>query len=316
MEEREIQRIRRLIIQYREHLKLTGYSERTQELYPGQLRFFVDFLKGEEVGGLADVTREVVYRYQMSLPGQRGRGGGSMTLESQHCRLSILRHFFRYLERQGRVLHDPTSSLELPRRTRHIPRHVITPREMNRLLNQPDADKPRELRDKAMLEVLYSTGIRNAELRHLKVRDVDLGEREVRINDGKGGKDRVTPLGEVAAKYLELYIEEARPRILRTARERSPDFLFISKNGYRLSHTCLSDIINKYAGRARIGRRLTAHQFRHACATHMLRGHADLRHIQALLGHKNIVTTQIYTHVEVGDLKREHRRTHPREQSR
>lgn len=314
MEEREIRRIQALIAHYQEHLKAVGYSERTQELYPAQLRFFVDFLRGQEVAGLADVTREVTYRYQMSLPAARGRGNKAMTLEGQHCRLSILRHFFRYLERQGHILHDPTSAMELPRRKVNIPRSIISPRDMGKLLNQPDTDRPRELRDKAMMETLYSTAIRNAEIRHLKMQEVDLGEREIRINEGKGGKDRVVPLGEVAAKYLELYLSEGRPKILKTAGDPSSEFLFISKTGYRLSHTCLTDLINKYARRARLSRWMTPHHFRHACATHMLRRHADLRHIQALLGHKNLATTQIYTHVEVGDLKREHRRTHPREQ--
>jgi integrase/recombinase XerD len=164
-----------------------------------------------------------------------------------------------------------------------------------------------------MLEVLYSTGMRNAELRALAVYDLDLDRGLVRINQGKNAKDRVVPLGEVACTYLREYLAEARPRLLSAHKRDSEPTLFVSKNGRPLRALGVIYPIRKYAKKAGIEQTVTPHTLRHTFATHLLQGRADIRHIQAMLGHTSVATTQIYTRVEVTDLKAVHRRCHPRE---
>jgi integrase/recombinase XerD len=174
---------------------------------------------------------------------------------------------------------------------------------------------PLGLRDRAILEVLYSTGIRNAELRALQLYDLDLDRGLLRINEGKNAKDRVVPLGRAACNYLREYLTEARPRLLkaRGAEATTEQLVFLSRTGRPLWTLGVIYPIRKHARRAGIEKTITPHTLRHTFATHMLQGRADIRHIQAMLGHASVATTQIYTRVEVTDLKAVHRRCHPRE---
>ena len=315
MDEREILKIERRVSQFEEHLAMENYSPLTILGYVKDLRFFLRYLQTLDVRDLTAVTGDSLYKYQLHVYQEKHKDK-SLSLMTQRGRLVAVRSFFHYLLKRGRILTDPASGLELPRVKKRLPRGVMTVREVNKILAQPDVDTPLGLRDKALLEVLYTTGMRNGELRNLTLHDVDLESRELRINDGKGQKDRVVPLGEIAAHYVAQYLDRARPALVG----KRPDAaarLFISRRGRPLDPLVVNDrIIRKYVHQAGITKHVTAHGFRHTCATHMLKGRANIRHIQALLGHKSLDTTQMYTHVEVGDLKREHRRTHPREQDR
>jgi integrase/recombinase XerD len=225
----------------------------------------------------------------------------------------VVRSFFRYLVKSDVLLYDPAASLELPKRKGILPRSVLSKKEMARLLAAPDATTPLGLRDRAMLEVLYSTGIRNAELRALQLYDLDLDRGLLRINDGKNAKDRVVPLGEVACAFLREYLAEARPKLLSVRGGAGEAKVFLSKNGRPLLPLGVIVPIHKHAKAAGIERPVTPHTLRHTFATHLLAGRADIRHIQAMLGHTSVATTQIYTRVEVTDLKAVHHRCHPRE---
>ena len=334
MNEKQLSRLKFLNLKFKEYMETMGWSERTIKSYLNELKFFIEYLKTTELEDANGITREIVQNYQSYLYSYQSRhlktkGGaaGSLSLSTQLCKLVTIRSFFRFLVRRGYYMYDPASALELPRCRRNLPRAVMTKKEVSKLLNQPDADTAYGLRDKAILELFYSTGMRNSELRNLMVNDIDIGNLEARINEGKGRKDRVVPLGEIAGKYLELYIKEARPWFsnvreqLVFGRLRNPEkkleaengLLFFGGHGKKLQVGGIDMIVRKYVNKAKLSKPVTPHTLRHTCATHLLQGKAGLRYIQELLGHACVNTTQIYTHVEIGDLKREHHRCHPRE---
>jgi len=303
-----------LLARFVEHMQVLGWSPRTVEGYQSQLRFFLRWLASEtEVEELTTITPEVLHAYQTHLYGFSDENGRPLSIATQAARLSVLRSFFRYLVRNDVLLYDPSASLELPKRKGILPRSILSKPEMARLLAAPDATTPLGLRDRAMIEVLYSTGIRNAELRALRLYDVDLERGLLRVNEGKNAKDRVVPLGEVACRYLREYLNEARPVLLKGRAGDAEPTVFLSKTGRPLVPLGLLYPLRKHARAAGIERVVTPHTLRHTFATHLLAGRADIRHIQAMLGHASVATTQIYTRVEVTDLKAVHRRCHPRE---
>jgi integrase/recombinase XerD len=220
-----------------------------------------------------------------------------------------VKNFLKYLVKAEKMLFNPAEELELPRERHRLP-CVLSVREIKKLLNQPDTSDRRGLRDRAILEVLYSTGIRNQELRQLRVNDVELKECALRIVGGKGNKERLVPLGRTARAYVEEYIRTIRPAFMKTEAEQ---ILFLGKKKQGLARGTVSKIVRIYAKQAGLKGRITAHGLRHSCATHMLKNRASLRHIQELLGHKTMETTQRYTQVEIGDLKRAHAKYHPLE---
>jgi len=295
-----------LIAKFQEHMRAKDYSNRTIKDYGIQLKFFLKYLITREIRRINDIDKEITGSYQLSLVSQEK----PLSLETQYSRLVSLKSFFKYLACTNQILYDPSTDIELPKRKKNLPKDIMTKKEIMRILNQPDPDTALGLRDKAILELLYSTGIRNQELRQLTVYDIDTTNNYARINQGKGKKDRVVPLGEIAANYIEEYIRYARPKLLK---EQQANILFITRSGKAIDHSSLIRKIKKYAKYAKINKHITPHSFRHTCATHLLKNNAALRHIQELLGHKSIETTQIYTQVEISDLKRAHKKYHPRE---
>jgi len=301
-----------LVARCLEQLQVQGFSPRTIDSYRSQLGFFLAWLDREtDVDAITAVTPELLHGYQTWLYGYTDDEGRGLAIATQAARLSVVRVFFRWLVKIDMLLYDPSGGLVLPKRKGILPRSVLTKKEVERMLGAADTTTTLGLRDRAMLEVLYSTGIRNAELRALTVYDLDLDRGLVRINEGKNAKDRVVPLGEVACRWLREYLDEARPKLL--SQDVGEQTVFLSKNGRPLLPLGVIDRIRRLAKAAGIERPVTPHSMRHTFATHMLRGRADIRHIQAMLGHASVATTQIYTRVEVTDLKMVHKRCHPRE---
>jgi len=315
MQESGRQRFELLIARFAEHQQVLGFSPRTVASYHSHLAFFLAWLAEEtDVEEVTAVTPEVLHAWQTWLYGFADEDGRGLAIATQAARLSVVRSFFRFLVKTDVLLYDPAASLELPKRKGILPRSVLSKKEVERLLAAPDATTPLGLRDRAMLEVLYSTGIRNAELRSLTIYDVDLDRGLVRVNEGKNAKDRVVPLGEAACRWVKEYLIEARPKLLDAHHDHTNEStLFLSKNGNPLVPLGVIYPIRKHAKAAGIERVVTPHTLRHTFATHLLQGRADIRHIQAMLGHASVATTQIYTRVEVTDLKAVHRRCHPRE---
>jgi integrase/recombinase XerD len=322
MKEEQIVKLKLLMVRFKEYMELSNYSARTIGDYLSQLQYFVRYIEASVLEDITQIDKETIYRYQMHLYNYKNKEK-PLSLETQSARMVAVKSFFRFLVKRGYYLYDPACDIELPKRKKNLPAGIMSRKEVYKVLNQPNADTSLGLRDKAIIEVLYSTGIRNSELRELHLYDADTANGELRITQGKGKKDRVVPLGDIASKYVEEYVKEGRSRLLEYARQvlkkkqdEPPPFLFISKGGKKITAANLRTMIKKYVKRAGLTKEVTTHSFRHTCATHLLKEGAGIRHIQALLGHSCITTTQRYTHVEVSDLKKAHRKCHPREQER
>lgn len=296
----------REIAKYTEYLKVRGYTKRTIESYQGGLKVFQCYFKNSELENFTDINRDVVMKYQMYLMNKQP----SIALNTQRGYLLCLKHFMRYLVKQGLMLFNPANELELPRRKKSLPRGIMSVKEVKKLLKQPDTKTPLGLRDKTIIEVLYATAIRNQEIRQLKIGDIDLKERTLRVNDGKGRKDRIVPLGKTACICLEEYLKNSRPILCKDIQEQT---VFVSYTGKPLDRGNISRVVRVHAKQAQFKKHITPHSLRHSCATHMLKNKASLRHIQTLLGHKSLEATQRYTRIEISDLKRAHQKYHPRE---
>jgi integrase/recombinase XerD len=265
---------------------------------------------GTQLKELADLTKDLMTAYQEYQYSRHTKQGGNLKPATQGRRVEAVKRFCEYLVAQERILVDPCAGIRTARQPKRLPRNVLTEREMRRLLSAADLSSHVGVRNRAMLEFLYGTGVRNSELRNLKVEDVDLKEGWLRIAAGKGGKERIVPLGKAAVYFVSGYLRQTRPVFLK---KKESEYLFLSRVGGKLHQGTLCDIIEALARRAKLKKRITPHGLRHSCATAMLRGRAGIRYIQEMLGHASLQSTQIYTKVEIADLKRVHARCHPRE---
>ena len=278
----------------------SGLSNNTIDAYRRDLLAFASWLKEDSVD-LTGASREDILRYQ----GIRLREGRKARSEARL--LSSLRRFYRYLCREEIRESDPTAKIETPRIGRALP-SSLTEQEVEALLAEPDCGVPLGLRDRAMLEVLYASGLRVSELVNLKVEQVNMRQGLVRCV-GKGNKERLVPLGEIALDWLQRYLLEARPDLLFGS---ATDDLFPTRRGKAMTRQAFWYLIKRYAKQASIIKPLSPHTLRHAFATHLLNHGADLRVVQLLLGHADLSTTQIYTHVARERLKSLHATHHPR----
>lgn len=294
---------------FREHLDLGGFSSRTAEEYCRELRPLFEYLERQGLEEPGAATREHLEGYRTHLFYLRTRDDQPLSLQSQQGRLAAVKAFYRCLQAERFVLVDPAAGLALPKVPRGLPRAHLSEADVETLLSQPDTATPVGLRDRAVMEVLYVTGLRNAELRALTLDDVGLERQEVRVRRGKGGKSRLVPLGEEAVAWLEEWFRRGRPALVREASERH---VFLTWRGRPLTREDLAWLVGHAAEKAGLPK-VTPHQLRHCCATHMLRHGAGLRQLQELLGHASASTTQRYTRVELTDLKKVLRRCHPRE---
>ncbi|MCC6749524.1 MAG: site-specific tyrosine recombinase XerD [Deltaproteobacteria bacterium] len=283
------------------HLKVErNLSPNTVSAYASDLAQFARFCQDRGLRELEAVDGQAVLDHLMRLSRAR------RAVRSQARGLVALRGFFKYLRREKHLSVDPTAVVDLPKVGRKLP-EVLSLGDVERLLAAPDANQPLGLRDAAMLEVLYATGLRVSELCGLKLADLDL-ERGCLRTLGKGRKQRLVPLGEAAVLILRRYLVEVRPPL-----DRSQDgHVFLSRLGGPLTRQAFWKSIKAYALKADITQRITPHKLRHSFATHLLERGADLRAVQAMLGHADISTTQIYTHVSRAHLLQVYRRHHPR----
>lgn len=289
--------LREMVDAFIEHLASKGYAAGTVQAYRLRLLHFVESVEVEQVNA---VTRADLERYRQALQRRRLRR------RTQNDALTVVRGFFRWLVRSNLLLENPAAGLSLRRAPRPLPPRPFTADEVERLLAGIDTLRPLGLRDRALIEVLYSTGIRLAELTGLDLDDLDPKRGLIMIRHGKGGRSRTIPIGERAVDWLGRYLRQVRPRLLRWPDEAA---VFLSLEGHRLSRTQIHRRLREHG----IKRRRPVHLFRHTAATLMLEGGADLRSIQEILGHVSVTTTAIYTHVAISALKAVHQRTHPAE---
>jgi len=250
--------------------------------------------------------------------------GGKLCVASRHKAIGDIKIFFRFLHKSGRIHYDPAASLELPRKPQYLPRAILSIEETGKLLELPDIQTPIGIRNRAIMEILYSAGLRNEEVTLLDVQDIDLAGRTALVH-GKGGKDAVVPFGRQAAHAIEHYLYFARNQLVnaintgrpvserRKKEDEGRQPLFVTAQGVRMVITTVTHMVKYYSTKAGIAKPITPHCLRHTCATHLLRNGADVRHIQQLLRHGSINSTQIYTRVAIEDLKEAQRRFHPRE---
>jgi len=283
-----------------------GLAKNTLEAYRRDLRLFSEWLEKPGRATLlaateADISGYFAWRFSQR---QRGQGIKSSTQARLH---SSIRRFYQFLLRSGRIGSDPTLKLEAPKKPQRFPK-TLSEADVEALLAQPDVGMPLGLRDRAMIEVLYASGLRVSELVRLKLAEVSVDMGVVRIF-GKGSKERLVPLGEEALAWLARYQSEARPQLLKG---KPSDYMFVTGRGAPMTRQAFWHLIKRRAGQAIPGKALSPHTLRHAFATHLLNHGADLRVVQLLLGHADISTTQIYTHVARERLKALHAKHHPR----
>jgi integrase/recombinase XerD len=282
-----------------------GLAQNTILAYGRDLRRFAEFLRKRQKQKLEDVTREDVVDFLSNLYKEK------LDSRSVARYLVSLRGLYKFEMMEGRVTTDPTENLESPKIRSSLPTYLRID-EINKLLQAPNVATPLGLRDRAMLEVLYSTGLRVSELLNLRISDIDMRMGCVRCI-GKGDKERLVPIGRKAIEAVEQYLAFSRPKFARpSAPPPHNQVLFLTRIGRRLSRVGIWKILHDYGVRLGLRGRLTPHKLRHSFATHLLEGGADLRSVQLMLGHADISTTQIYTHVVEERLKQIYKAHHPR----
>lgn len=291
--------------QCRSGLELLAAHHQDRDVYLG---YFTEWAAARGIGRPDEVTRAILERYQRYLFHYRKKNGKPLSFRAQHSPLVPLRALFRWLSRQHVVDTNPASELELPRLERRMPKHVLTATEAERVMAAVDIDTELGLRDRAILEVLYSTGIRRSEVIALSVWDVDAERGTLTVRQGKGNRDRMVPIGQRALGWLERYLGDVRPGLVVSP---DPGSAFWSTMGEPLSPRRLTQLVKRYVDRADIGKSGACHLFRHTMATLMLEGGADIRFIQEMLGHVLLTTTQLYTQVSIRKLQQIHAATHP-----
>jgi integrase/recombinase XerD len=304
---RAFEKARKVLKPFEDYL----FSRYTPKSIAGYLRavgVFVAWL-GERGIALGEVRPEDLLAYQLDVMSMRKADGSAYSTADQHHRISAVRTLYRFLHRRGFVLFDPSSGMEYPRGEKRLPRGILTVEEARQLVEAPEGTTPTGLRDRAILETFYGTGLRASELARLRPLDVDTDSQILRVRLGKGRKDRNVPLTKAAGDAIEDYLERGRPSFAGAV--HSP-LLFLAQRGGPLYSSALNGVVKHWARRARIRKQITCHSLRHSMATHLLRAGADIRHIQVLLGHASLSSTERYTHVEIHDLQEVVKRAHPR----
>lgn len=278
-----------------------GLSDKTLESYSSDLARFLEFLEKNRVYNLSETDTPIILRYLIAL-----RNAG-LSARSRARHLVTLRGFYRFLVHEGMLKHDPVRIIDFPKAGLRLP-DVLSIQEIKDLLSLADAGKPQGARDAAMIELLYAAGLRVSELIGIKLQDVSLEAGFVRVF-GKGSKERVVPIGLYAKERIDHYIVNARPQLLK---KRINHCLFVTRLGKPMTRQGFWKLFKRYVLKAGINKNITPHTLRHSFASHLLEGGADLRSVQLMLGHIDISTTQIYTHVAREHLKKMHEKFHPR----
>ncbi|HBA83048.1 MAG TPA: site-specific tyrosine recombinase XerD [Verrucomicrobia bacterium] len=291
-----------LLDQFLDYISLErGLSENTRQAYHADLKDFMAFLQTKGITSVNAVTRKQILDYMMDA---RDRG---LSTNSISRRLVSIKMFFRYLQQESLMTDNVTDAMDSPRLWKVLP-STLSEKEVEQLLAAPDETKRLGLRDRAMIETFYSTGLRVSELSQLKIEDIHFDAGYL-VCFGKGSKERVVPLGDVARKILQRYLQELRPSLVKG---QDAGQVFLNLRGQAISRKGLWKLIRQYARKAHIVKKLTPHTLRHSFASHLLANGAPLRFIQEMLGHADIATTQIYTHVDQARLKTVHEQYHPR----
>lgn len=285
-----------------------AYSSRTIKTQRHAIGRFIAWADERGLSRPQDITRPILERYQRHVYHYRKSNGAPLSISGQLGLLLPLQAWFKWLTKQNHILYNPAADLDLPSRPKALPKGLLSVAQVEEILNVCDTTTPEGVRMRAMLEVLYSSGIRRFELAGLKLFDVDIERGALMVRQGKGAKDRLVPVGERACAWVDKYLRDVRPELESGADDHT---LFLDDDGRAFDAGKLGDWVKRHLIKAGVKHGGACHLFRVACATHMLEGGADLRFIQSLLGHSKLDTTQIYTQVSLAKLKEVHAATHP-----
>lgn len=297
------------LISFIQWRKVRQYSDRTLRTQSHHLYHFIKWCDERSLHYPKEITRPILERYQRHLYTYRKQNGEPLSSRTQRSILSPIQVWFKWMSKQNFILSNPASDLELPKLEKRLPRHILTINEIEQILSVPDITTLQGLRDRALLELLWSTGIRRLEAASLELYDIDQERKTITIRLGKGKKDRVIPIGRRALDWLNVYLLKVRPQLIINQNEKA---LFMAMDGLAgLTPNGITNLTSKYIKQSGIEKRGSCHLFRHAMATQMLENGADLRWIQAMLGHASVESTQIYTQVSIRTLQAVHEATHP-----
>jgi integrase/recombinase XerD len=294
-----------------------NYSTATVVNREEYLRYFISWCDERGLTGPTEITRPILERYQRYLFLYRKKDGQPLSNRSQSTRIVPIRAWFKWLTKNNRLLYNPAADLDMPRMERRLPRHILSEQEADRVLNVPDTTTELGVRDRAMLETLYSTGMRRMELIGLGVFDLDFERGTVMVRQGKGKRDRMIPIGERALAWIAKYRDAVRPQFaladdgMNGQGSGHSATLFLTQQGEAFTPNRLTQLVRGIINAAGIQKKGSCHLFRHTMATLMLENGADIRFIQAMLGHAELSTTQVYTQVSIVKLKQIHTLTHP-----
>jgi integrase/recombinase XerD len=301
-----------LLFGFKEHLKVKNYSPATIVAYGMHLQGFFECLTKINITDIKRVTRDMLTAYQAGL--MECRAEGKLTIATISVKIRSVKRFFEHLESSNYILINPAEYIKEPKKETRLPGAVLTEDEAKKILDQPNLSAMTGIRDRTILEVFYSTGVRLEELINLTIYDPDLQGGLLRVNKGKFAKDRVIPLGKHAVKFLKEYITKIRPQ--HTKKNKAVRNLFVTQFGKPLSKQIIEIMVRGYSRGAGIQKKVTPHTFRHTFATQLVRNGADIRAVQKMLGHADLKSTQIYTKVAGVEVKKTHSAHHPREKDK
>ncbi|WP_016760333.1 tyrosine-type recombinase/integrase [Leptospira weilii] len=287
-----------------------GHSLSTLQNAYWKLNLFVSWCGMREIRSPTEVTLSVLERYRSQVMSLKNKNDGKDIAHNQkHKRLAVVKDYFGWLVKKRELLVNPSLDWEIPKFVKSsIPHNVLSVEEAERILSLPDVSDVFGLRDRAMLEVIYSTGIRRMELGNLSLSDIDFATNTLLVREGKGKKSRLIPISDRALGWVKKYLEKGRPVLSHNEEEKS---LYLNKYGFKMDVNNITSLFSGYRKAAGVEKRQSVHIFRHTTATGMLDNGADIRHVQEMLGHANLSTTQIYTHVAIRKLKEVYDKTHP-----
>ncbi len=288
--------------------RLRSFSEHTIKSYQRGLNDFIQWCDDRDIQHPENLLSQHLNSYRRGVFHYRSKSGEPLKHSSQMTFLTPVRSFFSWLTEKQVLAFNPAASMDMPRVSQALPKNILSNKEVEAIIAEVDVTAPLGLRDRALLELTYSTGIRRSELANLKVQDINLSSGWILVEQGKGGKDRRIPVGERACLWLKKYLLDQRPYLLRN---QNHEAVFVYKNGKPMSADKVYRCIHSYIEAANIGKHGGSHMLRHAMATHMLERGSDIRFIQKMLGHEQLTSTQIYTRVQDNKLKEVHSRTHP-----
>ena len=303
-----MERMRGLMEEHLQWMQVQNFSADTVTTRRSCIGYFIDWCRERGLEEPAEITRPILQRYQRWLYQYRKHNGEPLTFRTQNQRLRAVKGWFRWMARQNHLPHNPASELILPRLENRLPKYILSAAEAEQVIRQPNVNTPEGLRDRAILETFYSTGMRRMELANLKLYDIDRDRCTVMIRQGKGKKDRHIPIGERALAWIAKYLSDGRPELLGSVEDGT---VFLTRMGQPFVRTQLTALVRRYVGEANIGKMGGCHLFRHTVATLMLENGADIRVIQEMLGHAKISTTELYTRVSINLLRQVYAATHP-----